>query len=59
MMMVQKGTVVGILPGGVRVKPMGSNAVTPIIKTDLSLSIHDVVAFVLFDDGTGIILQKM
>jgi len=57
--MVQKGTIVSVLPGGVRVKPSGNDAVTPIIKTEMTLAINDIVAFVLFEDGTGIILQKM
>ena len=58
--MVQKGTVVAVQPGGVRILPLGKeNAVTPLIKTGLELSVGDVVAFVLFDDGTGIVIQRM
>ena len=58
--MVQKGTVVNVLPGGVRIQPDGSgNAVTPVIKTSIDLAVNDVVVFVLFDDGTGIVIQKM
>jgi hypothetical protein len=58
--MIGKGTVSTIGDDWARVIPINSTIVTPPMDTKgLTLVSGDIVAYVLFEDGTGFIIDKM
>lgn len=63
--MVQKGKVVAILDGGraVTVTPYGSSIVTTSITVPAYLSglltVGTPVAYIIFEDNTGIVISRM
>jgi hypothetical protein len=56
---VKKGVVTQVTDGGAVIRPSGGQTLTPALKPAEGLSVGDSVAFVLFEDGAGIILGKM
>ena len=55
--MVQKGKIFEITKGKVRISH--GNNVTPLLASDIEFEVGDIVAFVIFKDGTGIVLGKV